>query len=33
MLIAAFPAASARRDEDVNRFFDSFSLTAPPRTD
>ena len=33
MLIAAFPAASARRDEDVNHFFDSFSLTAPPRTD
>ena len=33
MLIAAFPAVSARRDEDVNRFFDSFSLTAAPRTD
>ena len=28
MLIAAFPAASARRDEDVNHFFDSFRITA-----
>jgi hypothetical protein len=28
MLIAAFPAASARREEDVNRFFDSFALTS-----
>ena len=28
MLIAAFPAASARRDEDVNHFFDSFHITA-----
>lgn len=28
MLIATFPAASARSDEDVNRFFDSFSLTS-----
>lgn len=28
MLIATFPAASARRDEDVNHFFDSFSLTT-----
>lgn len=29
LLIAAFPAASARRDSDVSRFFDSFSvLTA-----
>jgi hypothetical protein len=27
MLIAAFPAASARRDEDVRRFFNSFVLT------
>ena len=27
MLIACFPAASARRDEDVNRFFNSFVLT------
>jgi hypothetical protein len=33
MLIAAFPAASARRDEDVNHFFDSFSLTAAARAD
>jgi hypothetical protein len=30
MLLAAFPAASARRDEDVNRFFDSFMLTSAP---
>lgn len=32
MLMASFPAASARRDDDVNRFFDSFrvvSTTAP----
>lgn len=28
MLIAAFPSASARRDEDVARFFNSFRLTA-----
>lgn len=28
MLMASFPAASARRHEDVNRFFDSFTLTA-----
>jgi hypothetical protein len=28
MMIAAFPAPSARRDEDVNHFFDSFKLTA-----
>lgn len=28
MLIAAFPAPSTRREEDVNRFFDSFQLTA-----
>jgi hypothetical protein len=27
MLIATFPAASARSDEDVHRFFDSFKLT------
>jgi hypothetical protein len=33
MLIAAFPAASARRDQDVNRFFDSFSLTLAARND
>jgi len=33
MLIAAFPAASARSDEDVNRFFDSFSLTSAARND
>jgi hypothetical protein len=31
MLIATFPSANARRDEDVNRFFDSLSLTASPR--
>lgn len=29
MLIAAFPSASARRPEDVNRFFDSFHLLSP----
>lgn len=28
MLIAAYPAPSARRDEDVNHFFDSFKLTG-----
>jgi hypothetical protein len=28
MMIVAFPAASARRDEDVNHFFDSFKLTS-----
>jgi hypothetical protein len=28
MLVAAFPAASARRDEDVNHFFNSFRITA-----
>jgi hypothetical protein len=27
MLIAAFPSASAQRNADVNRFFDSFTLT------
>ena len=32
MLIAVFPTASARRDEDVNHFFDSFSLTTAPRS-
>lgn len=32
MLIAAFPSASARRGEDVNHFFDSFSLTQMPGT-
>ena len=31
MLIATFPDSSARRDEDVNHFFDSFSLTAAVR--
>jgi len=28
MLIATFPATSARREEDVKAFFDSFSLTT-----
>ena len=28
MMIAAFPAPSARRDEDVTHFFDSFKLTS-----
>jgi hypothetical protein len=31
MMIAAFPAPSARRDEDVNHFFDSFKLTGAGR--
>jgi hypothetical protein len=31
MIIAAFPAPSARRDEDVNHFFDSFKLTRTAR--
>ena len=31
MMIAAFPAPSARRDEDVNHFFDSFKLTSTAR--
>lgn len=29
MLIAAFPAASARRDDDVQHFFDSFTILNP----
>ena len=28
MMVAAFPAPSARRDQDVNHFFDSFKLNA-----
>jgi hypothetical protein len=28
MLIAAFPSANARRDQDVTRFFNSFTTTA-----
>jgi hypothetical protein len=31
MLLATFPSASAERDEEVNRFFNSFRLTAPAR--
>ena len=31
MMIAAFPAESARRDEDVNHFFNSFKLTTAAR--
>lgn len=31
MMIAAFPGPSARRDEDVNHFFDSFKLTGTGR--
>jgi hypothetical protein len=31
LLSAAFPSDSARRDEDIARFFDSFSLPAPSR--
>ena len=33
MLIVAFPASSARSGEDVNHFFDSFSLTSAARND
>jgi hypothetical protein len=33
MLIAAFPASSARRDRDVTRFFDSFSVASNARND
>jgi len=28
MLIASFPSASARRDQDVTRFFNSFTITS-----
>jgi len=31
MLTAAFPSASARRDQDVSRFFDSFSVVPATR--
>lgn len=31
MMIVAFPAQSARRDEDVNHFFDSLKLTSTAR--
>ncbi|MFP5206689.1 MAG: hypothetical protein ACLGSH_15145 [Acidobacteriota bacterium] len=31
LLMAAFPAASARRDADVSRFFDSFQIVNSPR--
>lgn len=31
MLTAAFPSAGARRDQDVARFFSSFSVVSPPR--
>jgi len=31
MLTATFPTAGARRDEDVARFFSSFSVVAPSR--
>ena len=31
MMVVAFPAQSARRDEDVNHFFDSFKLTSTAR--
>jgi len=31
MLIAAFPSTSARRDRDVTRFFNSFSITSTGR--
>jgi hypothetical protein len=28
MLIAAFPSVKARRDRDVDRFFNSFTITS-----
>jgi hypothetical protein len=31
MLIAAFPSASARREQDVSRFFDSFAIVSQDR--
>ncbi len=31
MLLATHPSLSARRDADVNRFYDSFTLTAAPQ--
>lgn len=31
MLIATYPSMSARREADVTRFFNSFSVTAPAR--
>jgi hypothetical protein len=31
MLTAAFPSAAARRDQDVARFFNSFSVVAPAK--
>jgi hypothetical protein len=31
MLIVTSPSASAERDEEVNRFFNSFELTTPAR--
>jgi hypothetical protein len=33
MLIASFPSASARRDEDVTRFFDSFTVASNSKND
>jgi hypothetical protein len=33
MLIAAFPSSGARRNQDVARFFDSFSVAPAARTD
>lgn len=32
LLIAAFPGASARRDSDVSRFFDSFQVLNAPQS-
>ncbi len=31
LLMASFPAVCARRDSDVNRFFNSFSIVGPAR--
>lgn len=33
MLMASFPAASARRESDVNHFFDSFRVVTQPSTE
>lgn len=33
MLTAAYPSADARRDQDVARFFNSFSIVMPSRND
>jgi len=32
MLVATFPSQSPQNDADINRFFNSFAVTAPPCT-